>query len=146
MTMTTTHVSSLDNTIHKTNIWLKELREELHTEDPQFAYQSLRAVLTSLRDRLTVEEAADLAAQLPLLVRGIFYDGWKPAGKPVKIRSREAFLESIAEKIAQPGPVDAGRISTAVFNTLKKRISEGEIGDVRSNLPQDIQDLWAEAA
>lgn len=31
--------------------------------------------LHALQDRLTVQEGADLAAQLPLLVKGIFYDG-----------------------------------------------------------------------
>lgn len=140
--MSNTNVSSLDSTIHKTNTWLKELREELHTDESQFAYQALRSVLHSLRDRLTADEAADLAAELPMLVRGIFYEGWKPAGKPVKVRSREAFLQQVSEKITAPGPIDPSRIAAAVFSVLKKRISDGEIQDVRQNLPQDLQELW----
>lgn len=140
--MSNTNVSSLDSTIHKTNVWLKELREELHADEQQVAYQALRSVLHTVRDRLTPDEAADLGAELTVLVRGIYYEGWKPAGKPVKIRSRERFLEEIAEKMATPKPLDPAMTASAVFNVLKKRISDGEIQDVRENLPKDVQELW----
>jgi uncharacterized protein (DUF2267 family) len=83
--MTTTGFDAFDKTIHKTNTLLKQIETELGWENQRnMSYAVLRAVLHALRDRLTVQEAADLAAQFPLLVQGIFYDGWNPAIVPKK--------------------------------------------------------------
>jgi len=75
--MADTQVAALDHTIQQTNIWLKTLAEQMHIEDRHDAYRALRSVLHVLRDRLTTEQAVHLGAQLRLLVRGIFYDGWR---------------------------------------------------------------------
>jgi uncharacterized protein (DUF2267 family) len=56
------------------------------------AYLALRATLHALRDRLTVEEVAQLGAQLPTLIRGFYYEGWDPTGKPLRVRHKEQFL------------------------------------------------------
>ncbi len=74
-----------DGTMQKTEIWLNELMAELEWEGkPEKTYFALRTVLHALRDRLTVEEAVQLGAQLPMLVRGFYYEGWTLKGKPHK--------------------------------------------------------------
>jgi uncharacterized protein (DUF2267 family) len=101
----------------------------------------LRAVLHCLRDRLTVDEAAQLGDQFPMLVRGIYYEAWRPAGKPLKIRSREEFLERLSTNLA-PAPIEAEDAARAVFQVLERHITSGEIGNVIQELPQDIRALW----
>jgi uncharacterized protein (DUF2267 family) len=77
-----TGVDSLDRSIHKTNAWLADVADSFGTEDRRFAYRVTRAWLHTLRDRLGVDASAHLAAQLPELLRGVFYDGWDPSRVP----------------------------------------------------------------
>jgi uncharacterized protein (DUF2267 family) len=130
-----------DETIHKTNSWLKEIAQQLGLER-RGAYQVLRAVLHCLRDRLTVNEAADLGDQLPMLVRGIYYEGWHPAGNPEKIRSLEDFLDAITSRLQPQQPVDTEDAARAVFRTLEHQVSAGEIRQVIDTLPKTIRALW----
>lgn len=131
-----------DRTFHKTNAWLKELMQVLETEDRHMAYLALRSTLHALRDRITIEEVAQLGAQLPMLIRGFYYEGWDPTGKPLKVRHREQFLERITQEFRDTDQVDPERIAAAVFAVLANRIAEGEIEDVKQILPADIRDLW----
>ena len=143
--MSRTTITPIESTVHTTNAWLKELAEELGWEDRHRAYVALRTVLHALRDRLTVAEAADLGAQLPMLVRGLYYEGWNPSGKPVKERKREDFLAHIAASFrGQPEIVPEG-IAWAVFKVLQRHVSAGEIQDVKSILPAEIRALWPES-
>lgn len=139
--MSQTGLSAFDSTIHTTNVWLQDLMDYLGT-DRQRAYLALRAVLHALRDRLTVEEAADLAAQLPMLVRGFYYEGWHPHGKPLKERTREEFLALVAGAFQDDPCVDLEGVVRAVFQVLARHLSAGEIEDIKSSLPAAIRALW----
>lgn len=135
-----------DRTIHKTNIWLNELMDELETDDRQRAYLALRATLHALRDRLTVEEAAQFGAQLPMLIRGFYYEGWDPTGKPVKERHKEQFLARILREFNNNDPIDPEQVAGAVFVVLANRITRGEIEDVERVLPSEVRELWPTVA
>jgi uncharacterized protein (DUF2267 family) len=139
--MSATGLEVFDSTIQKTNIWLKDLMELLGG-DRHKAYQALRAVLHALRDRLTVEEAAEFGAQLPMLIRGIYYEGWNPTGKPVKERHREQFLVRIQQQFKGDAETNPEIVAQAVFSLLQKHIAQGEIDDVKHILPLEIRDLW----
>jgi uncharacterized protein (DUF2267 family) len=129
-------------TLSKTNNWLRELMEIMGTPDRHRAYLSLRVTLHALRDRLTVEEVAQLGAQLPMLMRGFYYEGWDPTGKPLKVRHKEEFLALIEQQLRGDDGIDPEHIARAVFMLLANRISEGEIEDVRHILPTEISSLW----
>ena len=137
-------VAAIDSTIQITNTWLKELLEELGWEDRQRAYHALALVLHALRDRLTVAEAVDLGAQLPMLIRGLYYEGWSPKGKPVKEHKREDFLEHIAAAYRGHPEVFPEEVAWAVFKVLERHVSKGEINDVKHVLPAQIRALFPE--
>lgn len=138
--MTTTGIRTFDQSLETTRGWLQEVQELMELDDEQRAFRVLRAVLQTLRDRLTIEEAAQFAAQLPMLLQGVYYHGWTPTGKPLKIRSRQEFLDKVAEGLLREhDPEEACR---AVFRVLEDRMPGGEIEDVKRILPEPIRDLW----
>ena len=139
--MQPTGVSALDTTIQKTNTWLKEVMEEIGTDDRHRAYLALRTVLQSLRDHLTVEDATDLGAQLPMLVRGFYYDAWEPSGKPVRF-DKDEFLSNIRQQFVSEPDMDAERVAQAVFRVIDKHVAEGEVEDVKDALPHDLREFW----
>jgi uncharacterized protein (DUF2267 family) len=138
----TTGLTPFDSTIHTTNIWLNEIMERMGWVDRYRAYHALRAVLHALRDRLTLQEAMDLGAQLPLLVRGFYYEGWHPSDKPLKERKKAAFLAHIAAAFPNEPEVDPEQVTRAVFQVVAKHVTAGEIEDVKHMLPAEVRELW----
>ena len=132
-----------DGTLQKTQIWLNDIMDELDwQEHPQKAYLALRTVLHALRDRLTVEEAVQLGAQLPMLVRGFYYEGWTLKGKPRKERHKEDFLGHIKDAFKNNVTVRPESVARAVFKVLARHASEGEIEDIKHILPKALHELW----
>jgi len=140
--MSDTQVPVLDHTVQQTNVWLKTLSEELHVEERHVAYGALRAVLHVLRDRLTPEQAVHLGAQLPLLIRGIYYDGWRLAATPADERQPDAFAALVAAQMPPRYAQDGLRVSKAVFNLLAKELDHGEIAKVIASMPVPLRSLW----
>lgn len=143
--MSATGLEVFDKTLQTTNIWLQEIMADIGP-DRQRAYHALRAVLHALRDRLTVEEAAHLGAQLPTLVRGFYYESWRPATNPARERSAEAFLGRVAAGLQNIRPIDPEDATRAVFKVLTRHVAPGEIEDVKQMLPQELRRFWPEAA
>lgn len=137
--------ATLSHAVQQTQVWLKELRDNGDLTDEAAAYSTLRAVLHQLRDRLTPDEAVNLAAQLPLIVRGIYFEGWQPRQTPEKVRSKQDFLDGIAAKL-KPHPIDAEAAARDVFALLAHHCDHGEIADVIAQLPMELKALWPEPA
>lgn len=134
----------LRRTVHVTSTWLKRIAEEMGRDDKQVAYHALRGVLFAMRDRLPAEEVMDLSAQLPVMIRGVFFEGYNLAGKPETYRSRDEFLERVARELEVVDESDPERATRAVLSLLNRKITEGEIEDVRHMLPSSIRSLWPE--
>jgi len=135
---------SFDSTVQKSQLWLKDIKERASLVNEHQALIALRAVLHSLRDRLTVNEAVEAGAQLPMLIRGLYYEGWTPSGKPVKERHKEQFLDHIRQYFSQTPDIDAEYIVRTVFGYLAERITAGEIQDIQKMLPPELRALWPE--
>jgi uncharacterized protein (DUF2267 family) len=126
-------------TLVRTEAWMADLLKELGTEDAELAMRALRSTLHLLRDRLPVGEALDLAAQLPMLLRGLYFEGWQPTRTPVK-RSRDEFLAEV--KRAAMSADDPVPLVRAVLRVLTRHVSRGEIDQVRKLLPRSFEMFW----
>lgn len=138
--MSTTGVHAFDHVLHTSVEMLNDLSEQLGWNDRDKAYRAFRSVMQALRDRLEVNAVAHLGAQLPLLLRGVYYENWHPAGKPLKEHKAE-FLAHV-EKDFESEIDEPEQICRGVFTTLKKHVSRGEIDKVKACLPEDLRQLW----
>ena len=137
----------LDRSVQKTNVWLRDINYELSWFTFQRGYIALRAVLHALRDRLSTPEIAQLGAQLPIFIRGIYYEGWNPAKTPIKSRGKELFFRQVrAEfKHTRNPDINPEEVSSAIFRVLAKHVSKGELDQVRALLPRELRALWPQA-
>jgi uncharacterized protein (DUF2267 family) len=137
----------LNKSVQKTNIWLRDVNYELSWFTFQRGYLALRAVLHALRDRLTIQEVAQLGAQLPIFIRGIYYEGWNPAKTPVKSRGKEVFLREVRAQFSNTRnpDVDAEHVTRAILRVLCKHVSKGELEQVKAILPRELREFWPEA-
>ena len=133
-------LETLDSAFQKAHEWINSIAETSHLEKRD-AYKSLRAVLITLRDRLPVDEAAHFGAQLPLLLRGIYYEGWKPSATPIKM-SHDEFLKAVGEKIVADRFIDPVRMTHDVLGVLNTYLSPGELEKIRQILPEELRSLW----
>jgi uncharacterized protein (DUF2267 family) len=140
--MTAHGVPAFDRTVEKTQAWLKHLEAALGWDDRQRTYSVLRGVLHAVRDRLPPQEAVDLAAQLPMLVRGFFFEGWRLAGKPRRYRHKREFLAQFAREAPWLSAEDHEQVVTAGFALLASELGNGETEQVRASLPAELRELW----
>jgi uncharacterized protein (DUF2267 family) len=137
-------VHAFDSQVATANAWLAELREnlELTATEERRALHALRAGLHAIRDRLPAAEVVDLGAQLPTLIRGIYYDGWTLDNDPTRIRDRAAMIARVEKELAPDQHLDPVDVLRAVIHLLVEHVSRGEIDDVLATLPRSIAELW----
>jgi uncharacterized protein (DUF2267 family) len=132
-----------EKTLRKSSQWLKELGLELGSRNANATLLVLRSVLHALRDRLPPDEAVQLAAEMPLLIKGMYFDGWDPSGTPVKARSKTRFLAMVINRMNRPtSQSEAERVTCAVLKLLGHHLSPGELRDVRGSLPAELGELF----
>jgi uncharacterized protein (DUF2267 family) len=133
-------VDVIDTTVHKTYRWIDQISEELGGIGRREAYRNLRAFLQTLRDRLTVDLAAQLGAQLPMLVRGIYYEAWDPSHAPVKMKAEE-FVETFIDRALLPPEREPLAALKVAADVLRQHVTEGEVEHVLQSLPREIRAL-----
>jgi uncharacterized protein (DUF2267 family) len=132
---------SFDTTVQKTNEWLVEIETRLSCER-QDAYRALRSGLHTLRDQMPVDVSAHLAAQLPMLVRGLYFEGWQPAKVPARIRSRAELVDELRRELTPTLEGRAEQILEATLLVLERHLSPGEVDKIRRIVPTPIRELW----
>lgn len=139
--MSTLGLEVFDRTFQTTNIWLDEIMNKLGP-DRQIAWKVLSTVLHKLRDMLEPDLAAHLGAQLPLLVRGVYYDLYEPSKQPTSLRTREDFVSEVEKWLSDVRPVDPVLATQTVFQVLSHHLSAGQVAKVREALPASTRTLW----
>jgi uncharacterized protein (DUF2267 family) len=139
--MSATGLDVFDRTIQLTNVWLDEIMETL-PRDKQLAWRALGAVLRTIRDRVPLNLAAHLGAQLPLLVRGAYYDQWRPGDNPQNWRSSEDLFSRISVQLGFIKPIDPADAAQAVFRVLNHHVDPNQIEKIRHALPEEVRSLW----
>jgi uncharacterized protein (DUF2267 family) len=122
--------------------WVDDLAEDLRWDDQHKTLRLLRATLHAVRDWLQVTEAVQFGAQLPTLIRGIYYEGWKPHSTPAKPHSCDAFLTRIGLEMSPETVWAIDDATSIVFSFLSRHVSAGEIADVRASMPAELRKLW----
>jgi uncharacterized protein (DUF2267 family) len=82
------------------------------------------------------------SAQLPMLVRGLYFEGWHMAGTPTKERTRADFCDHIRSELPKGSAIDPNLAARSVFGVMWEKLDLGEIGKVIERLPPDLQELW----
>lgn len=133
---------NLEKYCNETKSWLTDLATYMHSPGrTDWSFNVLKAVLHTIRDRTTVEEVFHLSAQLPVLIRGVYLEGYKPSGKPEKMNAEE-FMTQIRNRMGPSVEVLPADALQSVFRILHEKISPGEMEDIKGSMPKDIQRLW----
>lgn len=140
--MSLTGLSVFDKTVQESNAWLKLLMERLGTDDREYAYTVLKATLHALRDRIGPENAVHLAAQLPMLIRGLYFEGWRLSVTPTRERHTPEFLERVIRELPAGLRNDPEETVRAVFEVIWERIDQGEVAKLVRILPSELRELW----
>jgi uncharacterized protein (DUF2267 family) len=137
-----TGLAVFDTTIQESNEWLKEMEARLQPCDRQEAYDALRAVLHVLRDRLPPEAVLGLSAQLPMLLRGVFLEGWRPADGPSNARDPLVFAGEVGAELPQSFPREPNAALEAVFQVMAHRLDPGEVHKLVAYMPTPLRPFW----
>ncbi len=134
-------IKNLENSIHKTNRWINEVKTMLEWEDDQEAYTALEGTLHLIRDMLTIEEATDLGSQLPLILKGSYYSNWNPSRTPIHL-DKSSFVSKVHAVLGNNPDVEPTITVKKIFNFIDTKITDGQVKHIKDNLPEDIKQLW----
>jgi len=134
-------LQELSRAVHATEQWIDDLTQRLGWTDRERVYLVLLAAFHALRDAVSRDEAVYIGAQLPPLLRGLYYEGWHPSARAA-VRSRTAFLERIHDGVHRDPGVDAEEVARAVFALLAARLPPAELEDAKAATPKPLHNLW----
>jgi uncharacterized protein (DUF2267 family) len=139
--MTVNRIELFEKTLVETYEWIDDIIGQLAWSDRHYGLQAMRGALHALRDELTVDQSAKLAAQLPTLIRGIYYESWNPPIEPLRSH-KEQFLTRVERALGGYIPkYDTELVAQTVFTVLETRVS-GECAKIKATLPRELRTLW----
>ncbi|WP_414639767.1 DUF2267 domain-containing protein [Arenibaculum sp.] len=82
---------------------------------------------------------------MPALVRGIYYEGWKPAAVPNRLREGKEFIDDVRDRAHGCEELDPDIAIRGVFKLLDRHVDAGQIRKVKDQLPGGIRQFWPNA-
>ncbi len=137
-----TGLAVFDTTVQQSNEWLKAIEVRLQPCDRGQAYGAFRAVTHVLRDRLPMEGVLGLSAQFPILLRGVFLEGWRPKDRATDIRLPLTLAEAVEAALPRDFPREGLGTAHAVLQVLAERLDAGEVQKLLAYLPAALRPLW----
>jgi uncharacterized protein (DUF2267 family) len=133
----------------KDNAFVKEVAERLGCNERR-AEILIFAVFQELRDRLTLAEAADTAAQLPTSLKMLWMSFYYP-GCGVSRVDGHHFLEEVQRMVGLEDLRNAEAAVVCVFRVLQEALSsptglDGKARQIFRQLPSRLKELWLAAA
>lgn len=138
------NLQDLTRALPDAEAWLTDFKQRLKWHDREKTYLAFMATLHALRDSLPRDEAIYLGAQLPVLLRGLYYEGWHPSARIARAKSRSAFIERIQEGVHRNPRIDAEEVASAVFSLLAARLPGAELEDAKAATPSALRMFWPE--
>lgn len=128
------------DTISKTNELINVIAEKLGM-NKHHACRTMRVVLHTLRDRLPLDEAVNLSAQLPILMKGVYFDGWDPSLVPIKY-NKDQFIDFISLQLPSGYSDRTEEIIKLVLDTIFEQMNPHEIDKIKKVLPDYLKVLF----
>jgi uncharacterized protein (DUF2267 family) len=135
-------IPEIEEAVRGADDWLGAFMQQLGWHDREKAWLALRAASHALRDCLPTDAAVSVGAQLPVLLRGVYYDGWHPAVRALRLKSRPAFLERIHEGVHRDPAIDPEKVVRGFLALLADRLPTGELEDAKAETPEPMRWLW----
>jgi uncharacterized protein (DUF2267 family) len=131
-------------TLQETSLWLQSVEGKVPPArgDKDLAWAVLAATLHAIRDRLQPGAAIHLGAQLPMLVRGLYYEHWRITPDAAKERHKEQFLEHVRKELPAGRQLDPEMAVRAVFGVMQEKLDSGQIAKVARQMPKELRELW----
>lgn len=142
--MTITGLDIFDRTVQKSIIWVDAIRDELTLKDRDQAYHLLRVVLHELRNHLPMMQVVRLGAQLPILLRGVYYDGWNPSAIGNKDKLPE-FLINLRLQVDPAMNLSVHAVAKCVLEVISEQADIDEVRQIVVTMPQEVRWLWPDS-
>ena len=134
-------IGELGRAVAETETWIDDLAQRLGWRDRDKTYAALIGALHGLRDALPRDEVVYLGAQLPSLLRGFYYEGWRPGGRR-SAQSVSALCGRLHEAVDHDPGIDSDAAARAVLGLLAARLPASEIEDMIAASPKSLHALW----
>lgn len=138
-----------DKYVHDANEYFKYLATKLgHPDEQNRVVFIWRAVMHTIRDRIHISESIDLISPLPMILKGMYVEGWKYHDKPLydfeTLEQMKTQVKALQNKYGEARfdwskPTD--EIISITLESLEKYVPAEQMEQIRNQLPDDIKEV-----